>query len=181
MMVNKVENSQETFESRVRNAPPNEVVTVTCADYRELARSSYLFTSVGAEINPGVIEGIDFILNRGGNFLELRGHTDCARSKSEVPREPAELEENYLFRVNQHTLRKLWSQAEILLKHSGIAERLLRGSLEFCVSLLDVETGKIAYYETESRELVERVTAATLREFAMPSAERPRIQQLVGA
>lgn len=132
--------------------PPNETVVLACIDYREYGREGFLITSAGNIPHQHVLDDLHLILP-GKKLLVLRCHTDCAKSKAEVPKMVGELESDYAERVEEHTLRRLWRDAETLLQDYGV-KAALRNGLQFLAGRFDVHSQETEYFFRRSKSLV---------------------------
>lgn len=150
------------FDGWLKTLDPSSVVTISCIDYREQGRQSYLLTSAGNVVHPTLLEDLHLVLS-GKHALVLRAHTDCAKSKREVPRIPGECDRDYSSRVEERTLQRLWQQARILLGDPEVQAAILNG-LGFCVGRLDIVSGKTSWFQKASCRLVNEMTTGAFLE-----------------
>ena len=132
-----------------------EIVAITCIDHRECNREGFLLTSAGNIPHTHLMEDLHLIL-KGRKALILRCHTDCAKSKAELPRIINESEQDYSERLEVHTLKRLWRDARVLLSDKVVQNALCNG-LRFCAEKFDVRTGQVEYFERQSSALIEEL------------------------
>ena len=158
---------QNSFAREFEKCKPDQIITITCVDYREHAREGFLFTSAGNVVNKYLVDDLHLILP-GKKMLLLRGHTDCAKSKKEVPQQIGEDLSSYHERVERRTLERLWDQARVLLTDAEIRAGIGSG-LRFCAAMLDTHTGLVRYYERQSALLIsEALTSRDISELRAP-------------
>jgi len=147
------EDRRAPIEERISRTPPQQIVKITCMDWREGDRGAYLLTSVGAVVHAHLVGDLELVLT-GKKIILLQGHSDCAKSKAECPRKEGEHPEDYARRVDDWTILRLWRSAGALLEIPSIREAMMNQGLELCVAFNDLSRQRVRYFERESAELV---------------------------
>lgn len=144
------------FGAELLAAQAKDIVVISCIDYRESGRHGFLLTSAGNIPHPSLIEDLHLVLPNK-KFLVLQGHSDCAKSMREVgPQKEGEPDTLYKGRVDLHTLKRLWRDAERLLSDPDVKDAV-RNGMRFCAAFRDVTRGETVYLEDRSRELVRSI------------------------
>ena len=140
---------------------PSDIITITCIDYRERPREGYLLTSAGNIPHPHLMEDLHLVLNEK-KALILRCHTDCAKSKAELPRGEREDDIEYSERLERHTLNRMWRDAQVLLRDPEVADAM-KGGMVFLMARFNTTNGKAEYFHEESNRLVEEICGVRQR------------------
>ena len=97
--------------------------------------------------------------------LILRCHTDCAKSKAELPRGERENDIEYSERLERHTLSRMWRDAQVLLRDPEVADAI-RGGMVFSMARFNTTNGEAEYFQRESNRLVEEICNVRQRSLA---------------
>ncbi|RIL06728.1 MAG: hypothetical protein DCC75_10620, partial [Proteobacteria bacterium] len=99
------ETLRSSIPALLRELPKDSIVSISCIDYRIGELPGYHLTSAGNIPHGALVEDLHLVLPEK-KLLLLSCHTDCAKSKTQLPRMEGETEESYSVRLEAHTLAR---------------------------------------------------------------------------